>query len=338
MQNLEKKHKKRKQRSSNEEEFVNLSKAYRVGGPSGEDKHNKSVSEVLNETNNILFDSCSSVFEDINSVNMDNCSHANHETTHGRKPVEKCLFPAESVSQSNPPSNMDIMNFLKYLEVKLDGVESRLIKLDSLEKNVMSFEKDLNLLRVQVHDQHKTLDNTLTSIAERCERVEFISAEYQSKVEELEKENSSLKDKVTYLESQSMRNNLVLSGFKEETEENLEVKFRDFLVQKLKIAKSIVDSIKLERIHRMGALSADTNRRGRNIVVKFAFFSDRELVRRQKHLLRGSDYYLYEQFPPEIAARRRKLVPRLHDAIKANKKAWLVYDTLYIEGKPFKCD
>ena len=119
---------------------------------------------------------------------------------------------------------------------------------------------------------------------------------------------------------------------------NLEVKFRDFLVQKLKIAKSIVDSIKLERIHRMGAPSADTNRRGRNIVVKFAFFSDRELVRRQKHLLRGSDYYLYEQFPPEIAARRRKLVSRLHDAIKANKKAWLVYDTLYIEGKPFKCD
>jgi predicted nuclease with TOPRIM domain len=111
-----------------------------------------------------------------------------------------------------------------------------------------------------VHDQHKTLDNTLTSIAERCERVEFISAEYQSRVEELEKENSSLKDKVTYLESQSMRNNLVLSGFKEETEENLEVKFRDFLVQKLKIAKSILDSIKLERIQYMGAISSDTNR------------------------------------------------------------------------------
>ena len=31
-----------------------------------------------------------------------------------------------------------------------------------------------------------------------------------------------------------------------------------------------------------------------------------------------------------------KLVPKLHEAIKANKKSWLVYDTLYIESKPFK--
>jgi hypothetical protein len=51
----------------------------------------------------------------------------------------------------------------------------------------------------------------------------------------LKKENSNLKDKLTYLES-CMRNNLVLSGFKE-TGENLEVKFRDLLVQKLMIAK-----------------------------------------------------------------------------------------------------
>ena len=128
----------------------------------------------------------------------------------------------------------------------------------------------------------------------------------------------------------------MLSGFKEEVGEDLDVKFRDFMVQKLKLARSLVDSMKIERIHRMGAPSTDTHRRGRNIVIKFAFFTDRELVLRQKHQLKKSDYFLYEQFPPEIAARRRKLVPKLHEAIKANKKAWLVYDTLYIEGKPFK--
>jgi hypothetical protein len=131
-----------------------------------------------------------------------------------------------------------------------------------------------------------------------------------------------------------MRNNLVLGGLKEEPGENLDLKFRDFLVNKLKMAQSIVEFMKLERIHRMGAPGS---RRDRNVVIKLAFFSDREIVRRQKRLLRGSDYYLYEQFPPEIAARRRRLVPKLQEAIKANKKAWMVYDTLYIDGQPVKC-
>ena len=121
------------------------------------------------------------------------------------------------------------MKVLKYLEVKLDNMEGRLSKLDSLEKKVISFEKDLKQLSVQVHDNNKSLDSTLNNIAERCERVEFISAEYQSRIEVLEKENSNLKDKISYLESQSMRSNLVLSGFKEEVGENLDVKFRDFM-------------------------------------------------------------------------------------------------------------
>ena len=206
-----KKYKKRKQRSSNEEEFVDLRKVYKVGGPSGEvesDAHNKSVSDILNETNNILFNSINNVFEENNSVIMDN-SQSNHETPIRQEPVEKRLLQTESTPQSCAPSNSDIMKVLKSLEVKLDSMECRLNKLDSLEKKVISFEKDLKHLSVQVHDNNKSLDSTLNSIAERGERVEFISAEYQSRIEVLEKENSNLKDKISYLESQSMRNNSV---------------------------------------------------------------------------------------------------------------------------------
>jgi hypothetical protein len=54
--------------------------------------------------------------------------------------------------------------------VKLDCVESGLIKLDSLERNVISLKKDLKLFSVQVHDQNKTLGNTIASIHECCEK------------------------------------------------------------------------------------------------------------------------------------------------------------------------
>ncbi|XP_053400456.1 uncharacterized protein LOC128557270 [Mercenaria mercenaria] len=249
--------------------------------------------------------------------------------------------PGSSTATSpahHTPSNSDIMSVLKCLEVKLDKVESRLQKLDLVEKKVLSFEKDLKLLTVQVHDSNKGFDQRMTDIDERVNRFEFISAEYQSRIDELERENLNLKDKVTYLESQSMRNNLVFGGFPEESGENLEDKFRKFLVKDLKLAQNIVDSMKLERIHRMGVPSSDGSQRKRNFVVKFTFFSDRELVRRQKHLLKETGFLLHEQFPPEIAARRRKLMPQLKEAIKDNKRAWLVYDTLYIEGKPVKCN
>jgi chromosome segregation ATPase len=119
------------------------------------------------------------------------------------------------------------MKFLKCLETKLNAMETRLNKLDSLEEKVLSFDKDMKLLSVRVHDQNKALDHTLSKIDERIERVEFISAEYQSRIDVLEKENTNLKDKVTYLESQSMRNNLVLGGLKEEPGENLDLKFRE---------------------------------------------------------------------------------------------------------------
>ena len=103
------------------------------------------MSDILNETNNILFDSYNNVFEENNSVVMDS-SKSNHETLIRQEPVEKFLLPAESASQTSAHSNSDIMKVLKSLEVKLDNMEGRLSKLDSLEKKVISFEKALSNL------------------------------------------------------------------------------------------------------------------------------------------------------------------------------------------------
>lgn len=52
--------------------------------------------------------------------------------------------------------------------------------------------------------------------------------------------------------------------------------------------------------------------------------------------LKGSQIYVYEQFPPEIEVKRRKLYPPLRQKKKRNKKrSKLVRDTLYIKGKEY---
>ena len=91
-----------------------------------------------------------------------------------------------------------------------------------------------------------------------------------------------------------------------------------------------MDTLKLERVHRIGEHSAEGPRK---IVCKFNMFPEREMVRKQRIHLEGTQYFLHEQFPPEVIAKRRKLLPKMKDAKKDGKRAWLSYDSLYIDGK-----
>jgi 23S rRNA maturation-related 3'-5' exoribonuclease YhaM len=103
------------------------------------------VSEILFETNSVLFDISNNVFEDIIFDNLDN--DVNLATQPGRERGRTMASAPASTSVGSPaeptPSNSDIMNFLKCLETKLNAMETRLNKLDSLEEKVLSFDKDM---------------------------------------------------------------------------------------------------------------------------------------------------------------------------------------------------
>ena len=92
--------------------------------------------------------------------------------------------------------------------------------------------------------------------------------------------------------------------------------------------------LNFERVHRIG-----TKQRGstvaRNIVAKFSAFKDRETVKRQRANLRGTSFSVFEQYPREINEKRKKLLPKLREAKSNNQRAWISYDTLYIDGRPF---
>jgi hypothetical protein len=100
----------------------------------------------------------------------------------------------------------------------------------------------------------------------------------------------------------------------------------------LKLAKEIVDGIKIERAHRIGSQRSDPNKRNnRKVVCMFSYFKDREHVRRQRFNLNGTSFYLHEQFSPEVVNKRRRLIPLLKKAKDEHKEVWISYDTLYID-------
>lgn len=102
----------------------------------------------------------------------------------------------------------------------------------------------------------------------------------------------------------------------------------------LHLAEEFAQSVRFERVHR--SPSEPIRGKNRSIIAKFAFFKDRESVRKQWKHLNGTLFNVFEQFPPEIVSKRQKLVPKMKEARRQGKRSWIVYDTLYVEGRAVK--
>ena len=314
--NKQKKQNKRKKGSSSSDEEQYLSKQPKQGGAAG-----VQVSDILSQTNSVLFEEDFPVFNTI----MEHFEHSEQTET-----TEKKL-------DMPTPSNADLMKFLNRIEGKLSEVSEKLKVLDTLEKKVNEFDQDLKKLSASVEKDRKEYTKKLEVVGERLANLEFSGGENFDSLRKLEQENQKLKDNLCYLQSQSMRNNLVFCNIAEDSNERpegTETKLRQFMIDKLKMAADVVEKLQLERVHRMGA--PNPKYENRNIVCKFTFFKDREEVRKRSHNLKGTDYFIQEQFPSEVVEKRKKLMVKLREAKKSGQKAWLSYDTLYIDGKAVK--
>ncbi|XP_053383295.1 uncharacterized protein LOC128549767 [Mercenaria mercenaria] len=201
-----------------------------------------------------------------------------------------------------------------------------------------TFEKDMRSLWVAIDERGKRVDERVAKVEDKVDGMDIGAGLMANRISDLEKERDSLRDDVVYLKSQSMRNNLVFTGIPEdgghESFEVTERKLRDHLHTVMKVAKETAQGIRFERVHR--SPSAPTPGKTRSIVAKFTYFQDRELVRRQYKELINTKYNVFEQFPPEVVAKRRRLLPKMKEARRQNKKAWIAYDTLYIDGVAVK--
>ncbi|XP_052286605.1 uncharacterized protein LOC127882142 [Dreissena polymorpha] len=238
------------------------------------------------------------------------------------------------------PTIKDVMNCMRTIDTRLVAIELKLHAIDSLEKKVCDFDKELKKIWVALEDRVKRIDARVCALEEKVELVDVGATIVADRITQLEKERNELRDDVAYLKSQSMRNNLVFTNIPEdnstgsEPPEVTERKLRNHLEEKLKIAKETADAMRFERVHR--SPSHPVHGKVRNIIAKFTFFKDRELVRKQWKHLTGTNYQMHEQFPPEVLEKRRKLVPHMKDARKEGKRAWIAYDTLYVDGKPVR--
>ncbi|KAK3730847.1 hypothetical protein QZH41_009964 [Actinostola sp. cb2023] len=164
-------------------------------------------------------------------------------------------------------------------------------------------------------------------------------------MEKLKEDNKKLSDTAVDLRARSMRNNLVIYNLDEnDKEEDVNELVRD-VIEKLGIES---DEIEIDRAHRMG------KKRGgkpRLVVARFLRYQDRDqtiLLQSSPvqsksspcftvcpYNLKGSKIGISEQFPKEIADRRKLLYPVFKKAKAEGNTAKLVRDQLYINGQRY---
>lgn len=102
----------------------------------------------------------------------------------------------------------------------------------------------------------------------------------------------------------------------------------------MRLDSQFAKNISFERVHRAGPID---KKKHRKIVAKFSFHKERETVRSHSKNLKGTNYFVREQFPTEVIEARKRLYPIYQEAKKNNQRASLVVNRHYIiDGKEVK--
>ena len=127
-----------------------------------------------------------------------------------------------------------------------------------------------------LEDRVKRVDERVTRLEDKVDGTDIHAADLAERMQRLERERNTLRDDVSYLQSQSMRNNLIFTGVPEENtggSEPVEVTerwLRQHLQDAFKFTWEVTEGIKFERVHR--SPGTPVTWKTRNILAKFTFF------------------------------------------------------------------
>lgn len=274
--------------------------------------------------------------------------------------------PVQAMYQDNMNTMVmsDIQSILHRLESRMEAVDSKMNKLNDIEKQVKSmslqfskFENRVTSLETEVTQTNKRvvdLENSRAFDSQTCEEVNSKCKDLDSKLKselkqcdslqndlsEVKSDNIRLSEEMLDLQSRSMRDNLLFHGIKEcETfdarrQENCADAIIQFCTDQLKLENA--SEIRIDRAHRLGKFNAEKTR---PIVVKLNFYPDKVKIKQKASaMLRESNQRVSDQFPREIQERRRILYPELKKALDQGKRAYLSYDKLYVDGRTITVD
>jgi hypothetical protein len=246
------------------------------------------------------------------------------------------VFQQLGSTSAQSHQNSDVFSLILQ---RLDSMDNKLAQLDSIQSSMKALtvridkmDQKINLLESKMKDIENSREfdgGMLDDFSKKQRELSTLMTNINKKEDQQRSVEAELKAEIIELKCRSMRDNLMFYKIKEERDENCEAKVLEFIENELNIENAQTE-IKLHRAHRVGAYNSS---RIRPIVAKFAFYPDKERVRKSAKNLKGKPYGIAEQFPKEVMETRRKLFPIMKKAREDGKEAYLSVDKLFINKK-----
>ena len=191
-------------------------------------------------------------------------------------------FPTEP-PEGVHPMLWGMLKIIKDDVAQLQGVGDRLT---SLEDQADKDGSDIAMIKLSVQQ----LTSANKTLAGRLMRAEAT----------IEKQQATITD----LKMRSMRDNIIIKTtgpvYKDIQDENTDCTIRRFLKDEMHIAN--VEDIRINSSHRMGQASANYNKM---LIARLPCRSDQSKIFDNASALRGTNFSICKQFPPEVEERRQ---------------------------------
>ena len=231
----------------------------------------------------------------------------------------------------------------KVFEDEFRKQEQNLVKI--ISGNLEITVQEIKSLKNEMNELKKSMKFTQNNLEERVNSIEENMCSVKEDLKEIDKYqidpdyvNDSLTDvrnNLTELEDRSRRNNILIDGIAEEPGETWEKCERK--VQRLLSEELDINDVVIERAHRVRAYSHEKKNskklRSRTIVCKLLSFVDKAIILKNSHRLRGTTYYVNEDFSKEKLAYQKELWEKVKALRKEGKIAYLNYKSIVVKER-----
>lgn len=180
---------------------------------------------------------------------------------------------------------------------------------------------ELNVSVKEIKKDTRALVNRMANVEKRVGTVEDLQSDHQDDIQALKKEVKELKFKVTYMESYSRRNNLLIVGLKEGLESGDWTKELESILRYILDRSDSDPAPEIERHHRSLRPRPSPTDPPRPYIIRLLRWTDRQLILRaaaKKQLVwDGRPFHVFQDFPADIQHKRAEysdIKKKLRDA------------------------
>ena len=165
----------------------------------------------------------------------------------------------------------------------------------------------------------------VAELKKEVQRVDHLETEVAS----MKEANKELSEKLLEYQTESRRDNIIITGLKEKPHETPEKAAQD-LLQRIDIT-----NCEFQKCHRIGKPRTNPQAQSRPLVIRLLKHTDKIRIMKNRNKLAKTSIYINDDYPPEIQSERKALLPIFQLVKQIDNNATLISNKLRFRNQLF---